>query len=213
MELALIFSTSFTVGLSGAVMPGPLLTVAVDESARRGFRAAPLLVLGHGLAEALVVLGLAFGLSQLIQQSIVAGTIGLLGGLVLVWMGYGMGRRAWAGEMSLATATSEPARGPGPVRAGALVSVSNPYWLIWWATVGAAYVAWSLQLGAVGMAAFFTGHILSDLAWYSFIAAVVVTGRRLLTDRLYRGLILACAVFLVALGLYFAASGIGYLAG
>jgi threonine/homoserine/homoserine lactone efflux protein len=211
LELALIFGTSFVVGLSGAMMPGPLLTVAIDESARRGFRAGPLLVLGHGIAELVVVAALVFGLSHLIQQSIVAGTVGLLGGAVLVWMGYGMGRRAWEGKISLVAVSAGATRGPGPVPAGALISASNPYWLLWWATVGATYVAWSLQWGAAGMALFFGGHILSDLAWYSFIAALIVTGKRLISDRVYRGIILACAVFLVGLGFYFAVSGVGLL--
>lgn len=211
MELVAIFATSFLVGLSGAMMPGPLLTVAIDESTRRGFRAGPLLVLGHGLAEVVVVVGLTLGLSVVIQHALVAGSIGLVGGAVLIWMGYGMGRRAWEGKVSLALATTAGSRGPSPVPAGALVSLSNPYWLIWWATVGALYVAAALEWGALGLAVFFSGHILADLAWYSLVAGVVVTGRRLLNDGVYRGLILVCAVFLVGLGTYFAVSGVGFL--
>ncbi|MHB1414546.1 MAG: LysE family transporter [Chloroflexota bacterium] len=213
MELALIFATSFVVGLSGAMMPGPLLTVTIDESVRRGFRAGLLPVLGHGIAEILVVIGLTLGLSQLVQAGIVKGTIGLLGGLVLLWMAYGMGQRARQGKLSLSTASTGVTHGPGPVPAGALVSVSNPYWLLWWATIGAAYVASAMQWGATGLAVFFGGHILSDLAWLSLVAGVIVTGRRVLNDSIYRGLILVCALFLVGLGFYFVVSGVGFLRG
>ena len=51
MELLAIFTTAFVVGFSGAMMPGPLLTVTIGESARRGFSAGPLLVLGHAVLE------------------------------------------------------------------------------------------------------------------------------------------------------------------
>jgi threonine/homoserine/homoserine lactone efflux protein len=212
VELLILFLGSFGVGLSGAMMPGPMLTMAIAETARRGFRTGPLLVLGHGIVEAVVVAGLVLGLSQLIQHVAVKGTVALLGGLVLAWMGYGMSRAAWSGSMSVAAAAGA-SRGPGPIPAGALISVSNPYWLLWWATVGAAYVATSLQHGPLGLASFFGGHILADLAWFSLVALLVVSGRRILSDRLYRGLIFVCAAFLVALGLWFVASGVAFLRG
>ncbi len=48
--------SSFVVALSGALMPGPLLTVTVGEATRRGFWAGPLIILGHGLLELTLVL-------------------------------------------------------------------------------------------------------------------------------------------------------------
>ncbi len=94
-----------------------------------------------------------------------------------------------------------------PVLAGILTSLSNPYWALWWATVGLSYIALSLQLGWAGLAFFYLGHILSDLAWYSAVSVALAMGRRLITDRTYRGLVTACAVFLVGFGLYFGYAG------
>jgi threonine/homoserine/homoserine lactone efflux protein len=189
-----------------------MLTITIAQTPRRGTSTGPLLVLGHGAVEGLVVVGLMLGLSQVVQLAAVKGTVALLGGAVLAWMGYGMGKAAWQGKISLA-AGADAGAGPNPVLAGALVSASNPYWLLWWATIGAAYVAWSLELGSLGLASFFGGHILSDLAWFTLVGALVASGRRLLTDRVYRGLILACAAFLVGLGLYFVSGGIGFFLG
>ncbi len=213
MELALLFVTAFVVGLSGALMPGPLMTVTIDWAARRGFRTGLLPLLGHAFAEAAMVLALVFGLSQILNNGLVRGAIGLLGGAVLVWMGYGMGRDAWSGQASLALTGAGQQPRLAPVPTGVAVSVGNPYWLLWWATVGAGFVASSLQWGAVGLATFYGGHIVSDLAWLSLVAAVIVTGRRLLSDKVYRGLILVCGAFLVALGLYFFLSGVSFLRG
>ncbi|MQL53248.1 hypothetical protein GFC01_13470, partial [Desulfofundulus thermobenzoicus] len=87
-----------------------------------------------------------------------------------------------------------------PVLAGILISLSNPYWSLWWATVGLGYIVLSLKQGVPGLASFFSGHILSDLAWYGLVAAAVAGGRRFLTPVLYRGILVACGFFLIFLG-------------
>src|SRR5690606_16807486 len=92
---------------------------------------------------------------------------------------------------------------------GGLVSVANPYWVIWWATVGTALVVDSLETdGAAGPAAVFVGHILSDLVWLTFVAVVVASGARWLGDRGYRWLLGICAAFLLVIGVTFAISGV-----
>ena len=208
MDLLLIAGTSFFVGLSGAMMPGPMLTVAITETARRGFRAGPLIVVGHGVVELLLSVALAFGVGQVLQLSRVGGSIGIVGGVVLLWMAYGMLRSAWLREVSLSAMSGNRDGGLGPVLAGGLVSVSNPYWIIWWATVGVSYVAWSSAAGALGLVAFFGGHILSDLGWFSLIALLVASGRRMLSDGIYRAILIACGLFLVGMSVYFVISGL-----
>lgn len=213
MGLALIFSTAFLVGLSGALMPGPLLTVTVGESARRGFIAGPLLVLGHGLLEGLLVLALALGLSSVFHHPLTSKAVALLGGGFLVYMAWGMIRDAWSGRLKFepgktsgeAATREEPPQkvrdiGLRLVWTGILVSLSNPYWSLWWATVGLSYITLSLQHRSLGLLSFFSGHILSDLVWYSLVAAVVAGGRRFFTPNLYRGIILICGLFLLFLG-------------
>jgi len=211
-SLFLIFGTSFVVGLSGAMMPGPLLAVTITEVARRGVRAGPLLILGHGIVELLLVVALVWGLSEVLGQSLVTGIIGVVGGLFLLGMAFALLRQARR-AVALLEANPQPAR---PVRwlvaTGALLSVANPFWLIWWATVGATWVLWSLAAGAIGVVVFYLGHILSDLGWYSMVSLVVARGRQLMSLRAYRGLLLACGVVLIGLGVYFVVSGATLLA-
>ena len=59
MTLVVIFFSSFMIALSGALMPGPLLTVTISEATRRGTVAGPLMILGHGILELALVLRLA----------------------------------------------------------------------------------------------------------------------------------------------------------
>lgn len=206
----LIFFTSFFVGLSGAVAPGPLLMVNIAEAARRGFRAGPALALGHSLLELGVVVLLLTGLSQALQRDAVTTGVGILGGSFLLWMGWRTVQGARA--VSLAAILRSPASlsnpGSGPVLAGVLASLSNPFWLIWWLTVGATYMVWSLKQGAAGVVSFYLGHILADFLWYSLVAFVVGTGRRFMSDAAYRGVLVGCGVFLAGLGLFFFVSGL-----
>ncbi len=215
MELLLLAGSWWIVGFSGAMMPGPVTTLIVTETARRGFVAGPLVTIGHVLLELAMVIALVLGLGDLLKQNAVAGTIGLLGGLFLLWMGAGIVRSAWSGQVSLTLDGQATAAGGSgnPVIAGVLTSVANPYWILWWATVGAASLITFRAYGWPGIAAFYVGHTLADWVWNNLVAFVVATGRRIMTDRVYRGILIGCGIFLIALSFYFIQSGIGFLNG
>jgi threonine/homoserine/homoserine lactone efflux protein len=166
----------------------------------------PLIVCGHAVLEVLLVAGMVLGLGKLLVLGPVKGVIGLVGGAVLVWMGTGMLRSVKALTL---LGTDVGGTGPQhPVLAGILTSLSNPYWIIWWATIGLGYIAVSMQLGLLGLLSFYVGHILSDLAWYSSISLTLAMGHRLLTDRVYRALVAVCACFLLGFGCYFGYDGV-----
>ncbi|MBE0596204.1 MAG: LysE family transporter [Desulfuromonadales bacterium] len=193
---------SFLIGFSGAMMPGPLLTVTVAETARRGIWAGPLLVSGHALLEAALVAALFFGLSDLLQRPSVFAIVALAGGGMLLWMGAGMLRGLPRLRLQLDPGVGTRA-GLHPLAAGAAVSLANPYFLLWWATVGMGYMAVAYEAGAAGVAVFFLFHILSDFVWYSFVSGMVSYSRRFLGDRGYRFLVGACALVILACGGWF----------
>ena len=203
-----ILASSFIIALSGALMPGPLLTATISESSERGFIAGPMMIAGHAILELGLVIALLAGMAPFFQQPFVFVASALGGAVILLWMAFGMFR----GLPSL-TLNREvrQKRLSHPVASGIFMSVSNPYWIIWWATIGLGYILYSWQFGIWGIVFFFTGHILADLAWYSFISGAVAGGRHFLTDRRYRGLIACCAVFLIAFALYFAYAGFSKL--
>ena len=89
-----VMGSSFLVGLSGALVPGPLTTLALEQSSRFGAMAGVSVAFGHALLELLLVLALALGLGGLLASPAVAGTVGLVGGMVLVWMGWTTVRNA-----------------------------------------------------------------------------------------------------------------------
>lgn len=203
--LITIFGTSFVVALSGALMPGPLLTVTIGESPRRGVAAGPLLILGHGVLELSLVAALLLGLAPLLQTRAMFVVTATAGAAVLGWMAWGMFRALPA--MTLYPAPGEGAR-KNLVASGILLSLANPYWIIWWATIGLGYLTYSVKFGPWGVACFFSGHILADLVWYGAISTAVWKGRGLLSDRTYRIVIACCATLLVVFAGLFAWSGL-----
>jgi threonine/homoserine/homoserine lactone efflux protein len=208
MNITALFATAFLVGLSGAMMPGPLLTVTIAESAHRGFKAGPLIVLGHALLELALIIALLAGLSFYLKKPVVTNVISLVGGGFLIFIGLNMIRNVIKGRVSLEQNKNNTGKGMTmhPVVAGILVSLSNPFWIVWWATIGLTYLTLALKSGTAGIASFFTGHIMADLLWYSLIAAAVAGGRRFLKQQVYQVVIILCGVFLTGLGGYFIAA-------
>jgi threonine/homoserine/homoserine lactone efflux protein len=200
-----IFLGSFVIGFSGAIMPGPMLTVTIREATRRGFWAGPLVVLGHGLLELALVVALLHGLGRWIETPLFSAAVGLVGGVMLLVMALGM-LRGLPG-LRLQLENTVPGHRGGAILGGVITSLSNPYWTLWWATVGMGYLALTAGTGLPGTTAFFGGHILSDLVWFSLISTLIHYGRRFFTDRVYRFLVGGCAVLLLYFAVVFTHSG------
>lgn len=92
--------------------------------------------------------------------------------------------------------------------AGAAASVSNPYWILWWTTIGATYVSQALGSGWAGVGFFFGGHILSDILWLTFVSSAIAVGSSFLTRNFYTRLIQVLAGLLFLMAIYFLFTGV-----
>ena len=204
-----LFFYSFGVAFSGAAMPGPLLVLTIDQVTKKGFWMSPVIIIGHSILEIAIVIGLVFGLGMFLGNNIVQGIIGIAGGSFLIWMGIGMLRNVPKITLKLEIGSqNQRSMVENPVIGGVLLSLSNPYWTIWWITIGMAMLTKANALGRTGVAVFYFGHILGDFVWYGFIALMLTLGKRLINDTSYRVLIAICGEFVSFLGGMFVASGI-----
>jgi len=206
LTFPVIFGVALATGFSGAVVPGSLLAVVIINSVRFGWVAGPLLMIGHGALEFIAVILLSTGLIRFARSPTARGIIGLIGGLVLVYLGY----------LTLQIpGTARLWRAPGRAASnwshlallGGLMSVANPYWWLWWATIGVAHVGWATQRGRTGGVTYFVGHILSDVSWYCAVSLALAAGRSFLSSAVLKGIYLGCGVFLLALGVIFIVAG------
>ena len=200
------FGLAWLIAFSGAATPGPLLALVIGQVLAQGFGAVLLILLGHALLEVLFIGGFALGLMRVLRRPRVRGALALVGGLALAWMGLDI--LLHAGEATLAANGSQALAWPLLIAAGAGVSLSNPYFTGWWATVGTGQMATFNLRRPADYAVFWLGHELGVIVWYVFVAALLALGRHLLSDPVYQGLLLACGVVICLLALLFLALGI-----
>lgn len=217
----MIFSLSFLVALTGAMSPGPLLTYTIVQSVKtrqRGYLTGFKVILGHAILEGVVVTLILVGLGALIRNEAVIRGIGLTGGAILIWFGITIVGDVWRGRVKTefleTPAAPIPEMNPekeskiGPVLGGALVSMANPYWWIWWATIGLAFMV-QYDISFIHwpkLAAFFLGHEAGDLLWYVIVSFLSFFGLRRLKKRAYHGLLVTCGIFMIAFGVYLGVS-------
>jgi threonine/homoserine/homoserine lactone efflux protein len=200
-ELVSLFFSSLIIAFSGAMMPGPLFVATVNAGMKRGPIAGPILMLGHAILEILLIASIWFGLAPIIKQPSVFTGISLVGGLALVWMAFSMFRSLPGLKLDFSGGRKQT--GHKLIGTGIVMSLSNPYWSMWWATIGLSYLLRFRHLGLAGVAAFFIGHISGDLIWYSAVSWSSARSRKFLSDRTYRIIIGFCATLLVGFGFIF----------
>jgi threonine/homoserine/homoserine lactone efflux protein len=91
------------------------------------------------------------------------------------------------------------------------MSLANPYWTIWWVTIGLGYITYSIAFGLPGLLAFFAGHILADLIWYSAVSWSFSHGKRFLNNTAYKSIMGVCGAALTFFALWFGRVGISSL--
>lgn len=209
-----LLATFFIISLTGALAPGPLTTMGIVEGSRRGKWSGTRLAIGHGLVEAayvaLIALVIWLGREALLRQPIIAGLIALVGGLFLAWMGLGMGVGAWRRHLSLVGETAQDARF-GLVPEGSLVTLSNPYWWIWWALITPLYLQEALVWGVLDLVILYLVHWSIDLGWLTTLSWLTGSGRSLFSARVYRWVLIVCGAALLFFGVSFVIAGVRFL--
>lgn len=213
MEYIIIAGSAFAIGFSGALMPGPLMGLTLDVGIQKGAIGGVLLGIGHALLELVTVILLMIGLKEFITSPTVSGVIGIVGGIVLLLMGLDMIISGVKNKVSLENpeASKNKYSWHKLLIKGITVSISNPYFILWWASIGLALITDSLKVGILGVVFVYIGHILSDIAWFTLLAFSMSKSKKLMSQKTYKGLIMGLGVFVAGFAVYFINSGIGFI--
>jgi len=209
LELIQLFFSAMLVGFSGALVPGPMFTLVITRVAQKGFWASVFIVVGHAIAELAVLVIFLFGLIKYLQNEIVIKVIGILGGIGVLYLAYDMISSSIRNKVRIEFDLQEKEKNSKSKKnififfQGFLVSLINPYWYLWWVTIGAAFLLKSADFGNYGTFVFYIGHISSDFIWYLFIGFIVSKGKKIINQKAYRVLFFICGLFLVYLGIKF----------
>lgn len=171
-----LFISAFLLGLIFNATPGAVFAETVRQGVHGGFRPALAVQAGSLVGDALwAVLGLV-GIGLLLQLEALRLPIGVAGVAYLLWLA----RDAWraAGrEFSLDLGGDVQRR--RALKAGVMLSVTNPQNVAYWAALGSAMGAVGVHApGAADYGVFFAGFMASSVLWCFVCAAVV--------DRLFR---------------------------
>ena len=214
MDLVILFGVGLSTGLSGAMIPGPLMLYTVSEAFRTGQFAGLKIAAGHLLLEAgfafFVIIGLRDFLSSAAFRTAMVwtGSVGLvmMGALVLTKLA----RLSLVHGSSLTSRrVIEPGFRWGPVAGGAFFSLSSPGFIIWWATIGTSIFLKASAFGMAGIAAMALGHAAADLGWCWLVAFSVERGTAYCSNRTYRTIMALIALGLIGLGLGLPVVGLG----
>lgn len=167
MDSALLFLGSVAViSLSGVLMPGPVFAVTIAcgfQDRWSGWKIA----LGHALVEIPTIAVIFFGLSIFLKDDFLLAMIGLLGGAILLYMGYDVVHSRNEVLASCGTKVKDP------FWAGVTTTAFNPGWLLWWATVGAALTATAVTFGWWMLPFFVMVHVTCDFLWEGFVGMTI----------------------------------------
>lgn len=194
MNLAAFLITVFTISLSGVLAPGPVTTAAIALGSRNKF-AGLFIGIGHVIIELPVIIILIFGVGGFIENKWFQIIVGFLGGFVLIVM---------AVQLFLAIKKLQPrqptAPAASPVITGIILSISNPYFLLWWAAVGLTLVTQAKKLGFWALILFALVHWLCDCVWLEILSYASFKGTKLFGLKGQKIMLSICALALLFFG-------------
>ena len=189
------------ISFSGVMAPGPMFAVTLAKSYKSQW-AGTQIALGHAVIEVPLILLIYFGFAQFFQNSIVQFVLSILGGGMILWLGISMFR---ARTELVQKGKDLPYNA---FVAGILTSGFNPFFLLWWATIGSMLIMRILDFGTTGLVVFIIVHWLCDLVWLSFVSIMVYKSRSLWGQRLQERVFTACSLLLAGFGAWYMISGI-----
>ncbi len=205
-----IFIVSFLVALTGALSPGPVLTFTIYKSlqGKKGYMAGLLISLGHASLELGLLTLILLGAYVFFQHLIVLLVIGIVGGILLISYGLltirSVYRREYNVDFSMKNEDIKGFQG-NSFLGGIITSLSNPFWIAWWITIGLGWLGFFNLLNfqnPLGLILFYLGHELGDLIWFGPISVFIFLGGRSLNLRVYKYVLITCGIFMILIGSY-----------
>jgi threonine/homoserine/homoserine lactone efflux protein len=200
LEILKMLGIGFFLGLTGALVPGPMLFATIETSLTKGWLSGPKVFSGHALIELVIFVLIVAGFSTQAAQGAVL-WISIVGGAVLVVFGM-----MTIKEGKHATLSGGNSVFKSPFAAGVVTSISHPYFWLWWLTVGAGLVLMGLEISLVAAVIFLLGHLIADLSWYTLVSTAFSRGKSLMSEGTYQKILVGCGVFLMVFGVWFMTS-------
>jgi len=187
------------ISASGVMAPGPLFAANIFYGIKGGTKAGLKMAYGHTVVELPLIILLGIGAFSLETFPEFRTYIAIIGAAGLFAFAAIQLKQVFTENVELTTQTKH-----GPFLAGIMLSALNPFFIIWWLTIGFKLISDSLIFWSFwGIGIMFLFHIWMDYAWLSSTAMLSSKISKILSKRSFKFLILALSAALVYFGITF----------
>jgi threonine/homoserine/homoserine lactone efflux protein len=184
------------ISLSGVLLPGPLFAATIEKAAKSK-TAGLLIAVGHGIVEFPLIFLIYFWLSQFVIPDVVPITVGLVGGLLMMYMGFQTFRNRNKNNQKYASPKKDS------LTAGIWTTAANAGFILWWLTIGTTLILNAQIFGLLGFSVFAVVHWLCDFVWYTVVAFIIFKSRRFWNEKVHSAIFIFCFAVFVGFGAWF----------
>lgn len=193
------FAAVVVISASGVMAPGPLFAATIASGIKEGKLAGLKVAVGHTVVEFPLVILIGIGVLSLELLPEFRIVIGVLGALSIF---------AFASLQLHSTLKKQghiqKESKYGAFLTGILLTGLNPFFLIWWFTIGFKLIADAFSLWSfLGILIVFGLHIWMDYVWLFFVSSLSSKGTKFLTNKGYKFCMIAINVVLIYFGISF----------
>lgn len=184
------------ISASGVMSPGPLTFAAIASGSRNGWRSGLQIGLGHLMVELPMALAIAMGVGI-----VASNWLSIFGGAFMIFFGLLTIRSSKNVEFKKSLGN--------PILLGIGLSALNPYFILWWISIGASLVSMAMELaGIFGVLIMYFSHVWLDFVWLMVLAIVGYQGRKL--GKFYPMFVMILGLILIVFGVSFIIRGLNY---
>ena len=187
------------ISASGVMAPGPLFAANVVHGLRDGTKSGIKIAMGHTIVEFPLVIFLGIGVISLEIFPEFRTAISIFGAITLF---------AFA-ILQIKTVLKKkqdtvPKSKQSPLVTGILLSALNPFFIIWWLTIGFKLISDAMLIWAFsGILVVFFLHIWMDFVWLGGVSFLASKSSQIISNRNYKILMTGLSLMLVYFGITF----------
>jgi threonine/homoserine/homoserine lactone efflux protein len=187
------------ISASGVMSPGPLFAANITYGLREGVKSGIKIAIGHSIVELPLVILLGIGVFSLEIFPEFRTIISIFGAITLfVFAGIQI-KTILKKNKDISVKPKQ-----GPIVTGILLSVLNPFFIVWWLTIGFKLISDAMLIWAfAGILIVFVFHIWMDFAWLGITAFLASKSRKIISNRNYKIMILVLSLTLIYFGIIF----------
>ena len=187
------------ISASGVMSPGPLFAANITYGLKQGTKAGIKIAIGHSIVELPLVILLGIGIFSLEIFPEFKTIISILGAITLFVFAFIQIKSTLKKNEKSETKLKQ-----GPIITGVLLSALNPFFIIWWLTIGLKLISDAMAIWAfAGILIVFVLHVWMDFVWLGSTAFLISKSKKIISNTNYKIIMLALSVILIYFGITF----------